>query len=208
MRGGNALPAAGGGGETLPCVAGRDAGQACGLRRDRARPRTRAREGNGTARPCAPVAGAAADGAGCRRAERPTGLPGTARRPARPRDNFDAARRRIRPFEWADARGAFLEGPRGIRLRICAKAWLLRGAQGAPDAHRAAGRDAVPQYDGQLGALEGRQRRCADGAHCRAFVPGCECAGRGGARRLAARPRGRAAGGRDDGLLRKPARTH
>ena len=88
---------------------------------------------------------------------------------------------------------------------LCLRARLRSGAQGAPDAHCAAGRADVRQHERLLGALKGRERGRADRLDRVASVPG-HGRGRGrGARRVAPRPRGRASGAGNDRVLCEPA---
>ena len=88
---------------------------------------------------------------------------------------------------------------------LCLRARLYLGAQGAPDAHCAAGRADARQHERLLGALKGRERGRADRLDRVASVPG-RGRGRGrGARRVAPRPRGRASGAGNDRVLCEPA---
>ena len=88
---------------------------------------------------------------------------------------------------------------------LCLRARLYLGAQGAPDAHCAAGRADARQHERLLGALKGWERGRADRLDRVASVPGHGC-GRGrGARRVAPRPRGRASGAGNDRVLCEPA---
>ena len=122
------------------------------------------------------------------------GLNGKAGRPPRTRDDFDAARRRICAPDGPDAPGDRVERTDRACEPLCLRARLYLGAQGAPDAHCAAGRADARQHERLLGALKGRERGRADRLD----------RGRG-ARRVAPRPRGRASGAGNDRVLCEPA---
>ena len=141
---------------------------------------------------------------GRRRSERLTGLHGKAGRPPRTRDDFDAARRRICAPDGPDAPGDCIERTGRACEPLCLRARLYLGAQGAPDAHCAAGRADARQHERLLGALKGRERGRADGPDRVAPVSGHGRGGGRGTRRVAPRPRGRASGAGNDRVLCEP----
>lgn len=103
-----------------------------------------------------------------------------------------------------DAPGDCIERTGRACEPLCLRARLYLGAQGAPDAHCAAGRADARQHERLLGALKGRERGRADGPDRVAPVSGHGRGGGRGTRRVAPRPRGRASGAGNDRVLCEP----